>query len=192
MRPSSDDAVGINIIDSAVSLVVKGGVNAMTTDALATAAGVSKATIYRRWNNRREILADVARRIISPVEIPDLGDLEAEIRFLLEYRWEQYQKQGSKELLSSMVGASVEDPEIRKLMHDWVHFQKSENVAMINRAMARGEIDAHLLPDDLASIIAAPMIFQLTLEGKPPQHSLVEAVLQVIRALKGDLRSTKA
>lgn len=183
MRPSAGDAVGTHIIDHAVELVTHGGIVAMTTDALARSAGVSKATIYRRWKNRREILGDVAQRAISPVQVPDLGNLEKEIRYLLERRLEQYQIQGTGELLSCLVGAAVEDPGLREILQSWIEFQKSENVAMINRAMVRGELGNDISPDDLASMIAAPMLFRLTMEERTPDASLIEAILQMVKAL---------
>lgn len=183
MRPSTGDAVGTHIIDHAVELVTHGGIVAMTMDALARNAGVSKATIYRRWKNRGEILGDVAQRAISPVEVPDLGNLEKEIRYLLERRLEQYRIQGTGELLSCLVGAAVEDPSIREILQSWIEFQKSENVAMINRAIARGDLGNDISPDDLASIIAAPMLFRLTMEERTPDVSLIEAILQMVKAL---------
>ena len=45
-----------------------------------TCAGVSKATIYTRWSTKYALVTDAATRRIEYIDIPDLGQFEAEVR----------------------------------------------------------------------------------------------------------------
>lgn len=183
MQVSTNDATAQMILDHASDLVVQGGLAALTTDALATRAGVSKATIYRRWRHRSHILRAVMERLITKVDVPDHGSFREDVRFLLEHRLKQYQAPGTAELLASLVGASAEDEEIAVAFHDWIAYQKAGNIALIERAIARGELPPSLSPDDLSSIIAGPMLFRVAFERRTPDPAFVQSLLAVLDSL---------
>lgn len=47
------------VLDAATALLVDGGPNAVTVDAIVASSGVAKSTIYRHWDSRDEILVAV-------------------------------------------------------------------------------------------------------------------------------------
>lgn len=47
------------IIRAATDLLVEGGPNAVTIDAIVAQSGVAKSTIYRHWQSRDEVLLAV-------------------------------------------------------------------------------------------------------------------------------------
>jgi AcrR family transcriptional regulator len=53
-----DETVGPVIRQAAKDLVVAHGYEAVTTEAIARAAGVSKQTIYRRWRTKADLVLD--------------------------------------------------------------------------------------------------------------------------------------
>jgi len=53
-----DETVGPQILRVARELVVSHGYEAITTEAIARAAGVSKQTIYRRWRTKADLVLD--------------------------------------------------------------------------------------------------------------------------------------
>jgi AcrR family transcriptional regulator len=65
-------------------LLAEVGYGALTMDAVAAEAGVGKATIYRRWRTKQELvvdtIADLNRDTATP---PDTGSLEEDLRVLL-------------------------------------------------------------------------------------------------------------
>ncbi|RLV55053.1 TetR/AcrR family transcriptional regulator [Aeromicrobium phragmitis] len=64
-RPASDAAQAIDsdrILDAARALLLEEGLPRMTMTAIADRAGVSRATLYRRWENVTGIVADVSTR----------------------------------------------------------------------------------------------------------------------------------
>src|SRR5919205_4290078 len=60
------------------------GYGALTMDAVAAEAGVGKATIYRRWRTKQDLvvdtIADLNRDEANP---PDTGSLEGDLRQML-------------------------------------------------------------------------------------------------------------
>jgi AcrR family transcriptional regulator len=74
----------------AVQLLLERGFEGMTVDDVAEAAGVGKATIYRRWASK-ELLANDAMADLFDIAIPDAdtgsiaGDLRQVYRYALEF-----------------------------------------------------------------------------------------------------------
>jgi AcrR family transcriptional regulator len=65
----------------AVQLLLERGFDGMTVDDVAEAAGVGKATIYRRWNSKEELANDALTELFD-IEIPDAdtGSIEGDLQ----------------------------------------------------------------------------------------------------------------
>jgi len=60
------------------------GYGALTMDAVAAEAGVGKATIYRRWRTKQDLVVDpIAELNREEAAPPDTGSLEEDLRVLL-------------------------------------------------------------------------------------------------------------
>lgn len=73
-RPRDTDA-DTAILEAAAALLMEGGVEALTMSGVVARSGVARATAYRRWANRHDLLVAVARGSmgVPPVEVA--GDL---------------------------------------------------------------------------------------------------------------------
>jgi AcrR family transcriptional regulator len=78
--PSRDGVIRAAIL----RLLAEVGYGALTMDAVASEAGVGKATIYRRWRTKQDLvvdtISDLNRAEASP---PDTGSLEGDLRAML-------------------------------------------------------------------------------------------------------------
>lgn len=63
------------ILDAALDLFGEVGYEGMTVEAVAARAGVGKATIYRRWSNKDDLIIAAIQEMLTTVEVPDIGDL---------------------------------------------------------------------------------------------------------------------
>ena len=78
--PSRDGVIRAAIL----RLLADVGYNALTMDAVAAEAGVGKATIYRRWRTKSDLVVDtIAEMNRAETQLPDTGSLEADLRQLL-------------------------------------------------------------------------------------------------------------
>ncbi len=68
----------------------------MSLDAVAVEAGVSKATIYRRWSSKEALMLDAWMTCVRKPEVPDTGTLQGDLEALLC---------GADTLLSGSVGS---------------------------------------------------------------------------------------
>lgn len=172
------------ILQATLELLREGGNQAVTTESVASRAGVSKTTIYRRWRSRSEMIVAAAKLLMAPIEVPDLGDLHAEVRYLLSRRLEQYQRQGVGEVMSSILGASIEDAQVSAVFSDWVTTQSTSNGDVLVRAIGRGELPADVDKAGMVTLMGAVLFYRLIVEGRKPDTQLMDTVLSVLETFK--------
>src|SRR3954462_5525024 len=78
--PSRDSVIRAAIL----RLLADVGYGALTMDAVASEAGVGKATIYRRWRTKQDLVVDTISDLNrEQVARPDTGSLENDVRLML-------------------------------------------------------------------------------------------------------------
>jgi AcrR family transcriptional regulator len=71
------------VIDAVLELTEAEGLGALTIDAIASKAGVSKASIYRRWSSKEDVVVDAMVSLVGEVPFPDTGDIRADLTSLI-------------------------------------------------------------------------------------------------------------
>lgn len=74
-----DPEIDARILTAAARLMASGGLGALRADALATAAGVPKSTIYRRWGTLVDLAVDAVDAALGPRSLPATGDPLADL-----------------------------------------------------------------------------------------------------------------
>jgi AcrR family transcriptional regulator len=80
-RPRSARAHA-SILDAAVELFIEGGSEGMSVEAVAARAGVGKATIYRRWPSKEELLIEAIERVFAEPLTPDTGSVRDDLALI--------------------------------------------------------------------------------------------------------------
>jgi AcrR family transcriptional regulator len=146
-----DEAREQAILEAAVDLLTEVGYEAMSIEAVAVRAKSSKATIYRRWPGKAELVADAMRRRTEPAleDLPDTGSLRGDLLMLIQ-RMVAGIEGPDGGLMCGLAVAVRTDPEFGRLLVARTHEHKLRTVAaLVAQAEARGEIppgaDASLL-----------------------------------------------
>jgi AcrR family transcriptional regulator len=176
---SADDPVRGTILEATYRLLVHEGYADVTTDDIAAAARVSKATIYRYWSTKQELVVAAARGHFGEVDPPDLGSFSEEMRWILEHRAADYREAGTLRLVGSLIGAATSDPQLQELFTEWVE-QLSRAVArVIRRGVARGDvrpdIDDHALETLVAGVVARAVVAQHSFSDES-----VDAIVELV------------
>lgn len=152
------------ILDTTYELLIDKGYADVTTDDIAAAARVSKATIYRHWRTKQELVVAAARMHFGQVDAPDLGSFSEEIQWILEHRLRDYREPGTLRLVGSLVGAATSDPQLQSLFTEWVEQLSRAIRRAIQRGIARGdvrpEVDILALETVIAGIVARTVVAQ--------------------------------
>ncbi len=166
-RPRDDVREQV-ILDTAVALLAEVGYDRMSMDALATRAQASKATIYRRWPGKAELVVEAVRRRSShEFATADTGSLRGDLLATLR-RTACTVGADDAALVAGVVLAMRTDPELAALMRGQVvEDKRSATHALVERAVARGEVPADVDRDLVHELAPAMVFFRLLVSGEP-------------------------
>lgn len=171
------------ILLAAMSLLSEVGYDQLTIEAIAERARASKATIYRRWPGKAELVATAIRRYAgTPVTAPpDTASLRDDLVAVLLSLRASLTGQDSALIIGLLV-AMRRDPDLAHTVRRHVLDHKRDVfAAVMARAIDRGEIPATMDHALLAEISSAALLSRLLVTGEPLDdlflHTLVDAVL---------------
>lgn len=156
------------ICAAALELLAEVGYDQMSMDAVAARARASKATIYRRWPGKRELVVHAIRcRGPQPVELPDTGSLRGDIIATLRMVHDGIGAQDVA-LLAGVLRAMREAPEIADSLRKQVIEDKREvGRTIVRRAVERGELGPAADPGLFHEVAPALMFFRVLVTGEP-------------------------
>lgn len=167
-RPGGRSArVQAAVHDATRQLLLEQGRDALTVPLIASRAGVTPSTIYRRWGDIAELFADVALERLRPDGEPtDTGSLANDMLI-----WsEQYLDEMSSDVGLAMmrdVLASGASPQGVPLPCRCAEFTASQIEIMLARARDRAEVFIPTV-DAVMDGIVAPIIYRLLFGPHPP------------------------
>lgn len=156
------------ICEAALELLLEVGYDRMSMDAVAARAKASKATIYRRWPGKRELVVD-AIRCHSPhhVEPTDTGSLRGDIIGTLAALAAGIGAEDA-DLLAGVLRAMRGAPEIGDILRTQVlEAKRSVGREIVARAVARGELGPAADPEVFNEVAPALMFFRVLVTGSP-------------------------
>ena len=172
--PSRDSAIRAAIL----TILAESGYAGLTMDAVAAAAGVGKATIYRRWRTKSELVADaVAELSRSSIESPDTGSLEGDLRVLLH--WLVRAVNGPLGAATrSLLSALPHEPGLQEAFHVGPLRVWSSSFRQVwERAETRGELRQPVAGTAVASTASAPILQRWLFDGRPVPEAFADEVL---------------
>ena len=142
-RPSGARAAARRqaILDAALSLLMEVGYDRMSMDALAERAHAGKATIYRHWAGKAEVVVEAirCRKCDDFSAPPDTGSLRGDLLASLNHSRESFSEEDAS-LLIGMVSAMHHDQELADLMRRQISEAKQGLYdEIVTRAVRRGE-----------------------------------------------------
>ncbi|HLZ63022.1 MAG TPA: TetR/AcrR family transcriptional regulator [Ktedonosporobacter sp.] len=183
-RPRSDQSHRA-ILQAAREILEQEGYRAMTIEAIAARAGVSKKTIYRWWPSKAAVaLEALAAYTDELVPFPDTGSLERDLLTYFEYSIAGL-RSPSGDMLRGLAAEAQLDPEFeREFQRSFIVPRKEDLVALLKRGAQRGElapdIDLHVLAD----MIYGAKWYRLLLYPSPLDDTFARELVAIIRHLK--------
>ncbi|MGH3470894.1 MAG: TetR/AcrR family transcriptional regulator [Nocardioidaceae bacterium] len=181
-RPRIEGDRETEILDATLSLLAQHGYDRLTMDAVATAAKASKATLYRRWTSKADLVIDaLIRGTDAPhVDAPDTGSLRSD---LLAVACHQGGLNDPRALavLAAVITAIGCDEEFSDAFHTQFLQPKADlSRTIYARAKARGEIAQDVDLDLLAPVLAAIVLHRAFILRSPIDDHTVGRIIDEI------------
>ena len=177
-----DPLVDRAILDAAVELLSDGGIEALTVESVATRAGVSRASVYRRYANRVDLMeAAFHAAAEQKPEPPDTGDVRRDLVQLLTRLSTLLMESDTGAVLPAMLAAARENAEVREALERFTANRRTPTTTVLMRGIERGEIRADVDPELMADALVGAVIYGLLMRnaGLGPRRvvDLVDLVL---------------
>jgi AcrR family transcriptional regulator len=180
---------------AAMKLLREEGWDAVTQARVAAASGVGRATVYRYWSDRTQLIRDavVASLVVTPHILPTgefRADLIDELRYLRHYLTEN----DLAPVLAALVDRAEWEPDLMQVKCDLVDQGMSMVHSLVARAVADGTLRPDVDPNASVSVLAGPLLFRRLLSNEPTDDAflawLVDSYLESHR-FKSRLRPAR-
>jgi AcrR family transcriptional regulator len=163
-----------------LQLLQEHGYDRLTVDAVAAAARASKATVYRRWPSKAELVLAAFIEGIRQVAVPpETGTLRGDLLHMGELICQQGQQHAGT--IRAVLVEISRNPALNDVMqHQFIEQRKALMDHILAQAVDRGEIDQAAINDELWDLLPHYLIFRSIIPGRPPTRQTVEALVDEV------------
>jgi AcrR family transcriptional regulator len=139
-RPRSEHADHA-IMAAALELFAESGPAGLCIEQVAARAGVGKATIYRRWPGKEDMLLDGLAELVAPMPVPQGKSVRADLIALLDAACKEAADPRRVRLVALLQGEGLQYPRLKARYLETVVQPRREALrAVLRRGVATGEL----------------------------------------------------
>ena len=185
-----DERADRAILSATLELMAENGVHDLRMDDVAGRAGVGKATIYRRYRSKDELITAAVAGLVSEITVPDTGRTRADLLALMRSAVEVYRGSVEAAVMPSLVEAMSRDSELARLVREgFLAGRRAGLRVVLERGIQRGDLRVDLDIDLALDVLGGPLFYRLLITGGPIDEPLAEGVVELI--LRGFAPQTK-
>lgn len=164
----------VELLAVTLQLLQEHGYDRLTVDAVAATARASKATIYRRWPTKAElVLAAFVEGTRQVAVDPDTGKLRDDLLRLGEQICAHVSTHAST--IRAVLVEVSRSAELGAMMQEQFFDQRKALMAhVLARAVERGEIEASAVSEEFWDVLPGYLIYRSVLTGRAPSHRTIE------------------
>lgn len=158
-RPRSERAHN-QVLEAALELFAERGIEGTSMDAVAGAASVSKATLYKHWKNKDALALEVLGRLhgIDQPPLPDSCDLSADLVSALTVR--ETRRHSRDRLMPHLMAYAARNPAFGRALRARIMQPSLGRLAeLLRRGIREGQLPPDLDVDFTLALLFGPMMY---------------------------------
>jgi AcrR family transcriptional regulator len=171
------------VLEAAQVLLEEIGYSSITVDQIAERAGVSKATVYRWWPNKAAVFMELYG-VLGQVEgsqPADTGSLEGDLREQIRGAFRLFRRTVAGVALAGFVADAQWNPQSSRLLReDFARRRRALNLAVLERARARGELASHVCLDTAADVITGAVYYPVLIGEHDYSNAHADRIVEVV------------
>lgn len=174
-----DPTVDARIKEAAVTLLATKGPS-FTMDEVASAAGVGRASVFRRYATKRDMLLDALTLALDAQvpETPDTGSLEGDLMVIVTQTLAGWQVPEFAKTTREIFGEAGRDPGVAEVIRTAMRDKRERDWAIYDRAIARGELPADADLWLLSDMVVGLVVYRGLIDVQQPDPApMVKALL---------------
>jgi AcrR family transcriptional regulator len=176
-RPRSE-AADRAILDAALEVFAECGFDGLTVEGVAARAGVAKATIYRRYPCKVDLVmaaASCLREAVAPD--PDTGRVADDLRVIARALIQVLTSTPVGPAARQMVAEIGRNPDLRRAHQTFIAARRAVVVAAVRRGIEHGELRAGIDPELVADLVGGPIFYRYLVSGAPLDPTFADRVV---------------
>ena len=179
-RPRSAEADAA-IRQATIDLLAEEGYANLTMSGVAATAGVSTATLYRRWRSKVDLVVDVLSVKSEERPLPDTGSLRGDCRAWLRQLVDGMRETTSGPLMAGLVGEIGRNAELADALRTTlIGPRRAAFVELLERAERRGELRPGVDHELVIDMLSAPIYHRVLFTGAPISRGLADKVVDMV------------
>lgn len=168
------------ILEATLELAGAVGLGGLTMDAVAALAGVSKATIYRRWSSRASLLLETAHRMGLEPAIVDTGSVRDDLVALMAQFGTKLKDTPAGRILPGVVAEAAVNPEMRQVLSRFVRDRRDRPRQAIVRGVERGELPPDTDVELLLDILGGSVFYRVLVTGERGDEAFATRLVDLV------------
>jgi AcrR family transcriptional regulator len=173
------------ILDAALEVLAETGYDGMTIDMVAARAKAGKATLYRRWSSKAELVIDAVvcmkRNDIDHAHLADTGTLRGDLIAMIKPHTIE-DSERKLQIMAGLMSILFRDPDLAEAVNKAiVEPRAAVHRALMRRAVDRGEISPGCDIETLSMVAPSMAAYRVLVLKKPVDRaflvSLIDGVL---------------
>jgi AcrR family transcriptional regulator len=165
-------------------VLAEAGYERMTMDAVAASAGTGKATIYRRWPSKAQLVVDAIastdRKAITAADVPDTGSLRGDLLALADAGLGE-ENSGKLRILAGLISAMPHHPDLAAIAGERLVAPRTALMReLLQRAAVRGELAPGRDLGMLALAGPAMTVYRVMITNQPMDRAFYAAMVDEI------------
>jgi AcrR family transcriptional regulator len=172
-----DPAVDQAIREAVLGLLFERGFE-MTFDEVAARAGVGRASVFRRYPTKQDMIRDtIAQATVARIDPPDTGSLRADLVTLVTQVMQIFGEPRLGGFARRFVGAVARDATFTELFRANMDRRLELFTTVLDRAVERGELPASTDARLIADLVSGLLVFRLVADQPLPDAAEVETLV---------------
>jgi AcrR family transcriptional regulator len=169
------------VLDAALKLFSRQGIEATSVDSIAAASSVSKATIYKHWRDKDALCLEAVAYLHGLDEPPSAtGDLRADLIAVLGGQPDAHNGGLQSRIMPHLMAYAAHNPAFSKAWRARaVQPIRLQLVQILKRSIADGSLAPGIDLELGVALLAGPMMYRkvLALIGRKPPQNLAQGVV---------------
>ena len=169
------------IRDAAVDLFAERGFEGFSVEDVADRAGVSKATVYRRYPSKVDLVVEACSCLATDeLTFPDTGNLRDDVRGLARSLVNAFKNTRAGKMMPVMTFERRRYPELDAGYRRFLADRKARTREVLRRGIDRGELPPDTDVAVMSSMLVGPIFHRLMITQEPLNDAFVDALVDAL------------
>ncbi|UED88053.1 TetR/AcrR family transcriptional regulator [Streptomyces profundus] len=170
------------ILQATVTLLGESGFQGLTMDQVAQRAGVGRATVYRRWRSKEEMIISALDTLMADFDVKVTGDLHEDLFALTCWLRDGLLNAPEGRLLPHLAAQAVSNPNFPSShMDTWVCPWRDAVEAVLTRGVQEGLVRQDVNLISIVDMLGGVVILRLFLgHGRPLADDQIQDMIDAV------------